>query len=200
MADYTQSATQSLLAHQEVALNANVVGSAIDCSTWLAMQVAYLIGKVETTANATGPACIIQGSIEASGNDWFDIMRFTGSTTAAVTQAMTATEPIGETSLAIAATASFLVGSFIYIKDETSVETSEWGEVVKVTTDTSVTVMDGLLVEKVANDDLYTQAQRFSCLIDCSGLKRIRACFVHQSATGSTMRIQCTGVAATDIE
>jgi hypothetical protein len=200
MADYTQSATQSLLAHQEITHPANVIGAAVDCTTWLSVQVSFWVANIETTANATGAGLIIQGSSEASGNDWFDLVRFTGSTTAAVTQALTATEPIGETVLAIAATASFLVGSIIYIKDETSAATSEWGEVVKVINNTSITMMDGLLVEKVANDDVYTQAQRFSALILCDGLKRIRACVVHQAATGSDLRVYAVAVAATDIE
>jgi hypothetical protein len=200
MSDYTQSATQSLLAHQGVTHPDKVIGSAVDCTTWLTCQVTYFIGHIETTANVTGPACIIQGSIEASGNDWIDLVRFTGSTATSETEALTATEPIGETVLAMAATANLTVGDFVYIKDETSVATSEWGEIVAVTTNTSITLMDGLLVEKVANDDVYDVAERFSALVQCDGLKRIRACFVHQAATGSDMRIQCTAVAATDIE
>ena len=200
MADYTQSATQNLLAHQAVLLGANAIGTAVDCSTWLLAQITAWLGKIETTANATGPEIIIQASIEASGNDWIDILRFTGSTTDATTQALTATEAIAETEIAIAATADFLVGSLIYIKDETGVDESEWGEVVDLTTNTNITLMDGLLVQKVANDDLYTQAERFSVLVDCAGFKRLRACFVHQAATGSAMRVKVTAVGATDIE
>jgi len=200
MSDFTQSATQTLLAHQEVTHPANVVGAAVDCSTWLSCQIVFLIGKIETTANATGPTCLIQGSIEASGIEWFDLVRFIGSTAVAETEVATATEPIGETVIAVAATANLVVGGFIYIKDDTSVATSEWHEIVAVATDTSITLMDGLLVAKVANDDIYSNAERFSVLILCDGLKRIRACFVHQAATGSDMRIQCTAVAASDIE
>ena len=203
MADYTKSATQTLLAHQALehaAATANVIGTAIDCSEWMAAQVTAWLAKVETTANATGPAVIIQGSIETAGNDWVDIVRFTGSTVIAVTQAITATEPIGEKVMTIAATASFTVGSLIYIVDDTSVPEGEWHEVVNVVTDTSITLMDGLAVAKVAGDDMYTQAQRFSALVECAGLKRIRACVVHQAATGSNMHVKVTAVAATDIE
>jgi hypothetical protein len=200
MSNFTQSATQTLLDHQAIAHPANVVGSAIDCSTWLSCQVTAFIGNIETTANATGVGFIIQGSIETSGNDWIDLVRFAGSTTAAETEALTATEPIGETILALASTTNLLVGSFIYINDETSVATSEWGEIVKVTTNTSITLMDGLLVEKVSGDDVYTQAQRFSALVMCDGLKRIRAVVVHQAATGSDIRVLCTAVGCTDIE
>lgn len=200
MADYTQSATQTLLAHQEITHPANVVGTAVDCSTWISAQITAWLANIETTVNATGVAFILQGSIETSGNDWFDLVRFTGSTTAAETEALTATEPIGETVLAMAATANLTVGDIIYVKDETGVAESEWGEIVAVATNASITLMDGLITEKVANDDVYDQAQRFSALVLCDGLKRIRACVVHQAATGSDIRVKCTAVAATDIE
>ena len=161
MADYTQSATQNLLAHQEITHPANVVGTAVDCSTWLSAQVTAWLGKSETTANLVGPAVIIQGSIEASGNDWVDLVRFTGSTTIAEAEPVTATEPIGETVIAVAATANLVVGGLIYIVDDTAVADSEWHEIVAVVTNTSITLMDGLAVAKVAGDDLYTQAERF---------------------------------------
>jgi hypothetical protein len=113
---------------------------------------------------------------------------------------LTATEPIGETVMAMASTTNLAVGDYIYIKDDTDVASSEWHEIVAVATNTSITLMDGLAVEKVANDDVYDQAQRFSIGVDCAGFKRIRAVVVHQAATGSDMRVKCTAVAATDIE
>ena len=200
MSDYTQSATQNLLTHQEITHPANVVGTAIDCTTWLSAQITAWLANIETTANATGVAFIIQGSIETSGNDWIDLVRFTGSITAAETEVLTATEPIAETVLAMASTTNLVVGDLVYVKDDTGVSESEWGEIVAVVTNTSIELMDGLIVEKVANDDVYDQAQRFSALVLCDGLKRIRAVVVHQAATGSDIRVKCTAVGATDIE
>ena len=200
MSDYTQSATQNLLTHQEITHPANVVGTAIDCTTWLSAQITAWLANIETTANATGVAFIIQGSIETSGNDWIDLVRFTGSITAAETEVLTATEPIAETVLAMASTTNLVVGDLVYVKDDTGVSESEWGEIVAVVTNTSIALMDGLIVEKVANDDVYDQAQRFSALVLCDGLKRIRAVVVHQAATGSDIRVKCTAVGATDIE
>ena len=200
MADFTQSATQTLLTHQEITHPANVVGSDLDCSTWLSVQITAWLANIETTANATGVAFIIQGSIETSGNDWIDLVRFTGSITAAETEVLTATEPIAETVLALASTTNLVVGGLIYLADDTGVAESEWAEIVAVVTNTSITIMDGLIVAKVADDDVYTQAQRFSALVLCDGLKRIRAVVVHQAATGSDIRVKCTAVAAIDIE
>ena len=200
MADFTQSATQTLLAHQEITHPANVVGTPVSCAGWLAVQITAWLANIEVTANATGVTFIIQGSIEASGNDWIDLLRFTGSTTAAETEVFTATEPIGETVLAVASTTNLVVGDLIYLKDDTGVAESEWAEIVAVATNASVTIMDGLITAKVANDDIYDQAQRFSTLVLCEGLKRIRAAVVHQAATGSDLHVKCTAVAATAIE
>jgi hypothetical protein len=200
MADITQSATQSLLAHQEITHPGNVIGTGVDVSSWLAAEISVWLANIETTANATGVAVAIQGSVEASGNDWVDLMRWTGSTTASETEVLTATEPVGETVLAMASTTNLAVGDLVYVKDDTGVAESEWHEIVSVATNTSITIADGLAVEKVANDDVYDQAQRFTLTVDCAGLKRIRAIVVHQAATGSDIRVKASMVGATDIE
>jgi hypothetical protein len=201
MADYTQSATQTLLAHQEIARGANAVGTAIDCSSWLLAQITAWLANVGTTANATGVAVAIQGSIEASGNDWIDLVRFTGTTTAAVGPALANAEAIGDTVIEIAATTGFTVGNLVYLRDATGVAESEWGEIAAVVTNTSITLVDGLIVAKEATNDLvYSQAERFAVLVECAGLKRLRAVVLHQAATGSSIRSKVTAVAATDIE
>ena len=199
MSSFTQSATQTLLAHQEITHPANVVGTPVACAGWISIQVTAWLANVEVTANATGVAFIIQGSIETSGNDWFDLVRFTGSTTAAETEVFTATEPITETVLAVASTTNLTVGDVIYLKDDTGVAESEWAEIVAVAAGASITILDGLITQKVADDDIYDQAQKFTALVMCDGLKRIRAAVVHQAATGSDLRVKCTAVAATAI-
>lgn len=200
MADFTQSATVQLLAHQEITHPANVIGSGSSVAGWLAAQVDVWLANIETTANATGVSVAVQGSVEASGNDWQDIMRWVGSTTAAETEVCTATEPVGETVIAVASTTNLTVGDIIYIKDDTSVATSEWHEIVAVATNTSITLADGLAVEKVANDDIYDQAQRFTITFSCEGLKRVRVIIIHQAATGSDLRVKASMVGATAIE
>lgn len=202
MSDITQSATQTLLAHQEITHPGNVIGSSVAVAGWLEAEISVWLANIETTANATGVAVVIQGSVESSddSDDWVDLMRWTGSTTAAESEGVNATEPVGETVVAAASTTNLAVGDTIYIKDATSVETSEWHEIVAVVTNTSVTLMDGLAVEKESGDTIYDQAQRFSITVDCAGLKRIRAVVVHQAATGSDIRVKASMVGATAIE
>ena len=201
MADYTQSTTQDLLAHQEIARGANVVGTAVVCAGWLMAQVTAWLANIGTTANATGVSFIIQASVETTGNDWVDILRFTGTTTEAVDDALTGNEGIGVTEIALASTTGYTVGGLVYLKDLTGVAESEWGEVAAISAAASITLLDGLITAKVLTDDIvYSQAERFSVLIDCSGFKRLRACVVHQAATGSAIRVKSTAVAATAIE
>lgn len=202
MADITQSATPvSLLDHQEITHAGNVLGTAADVSSWLSALITVWLANIETTANATAVSVKIQGSQVASGDaEWFDLVTFTGSTTAAETEVLTATEPVGETVLAMASTTNLAVGDIVYIKDDTSVATSEWHEIVAVAANTSITIADGLAVEKVADDDVYDQASRFVCPINCEGLKRIRVVVIHQAATGSDIRVKAQMIGATDIE
>jgi len=200
MADYTQSATQDLLAHQEITHPGNVVGSDVSCAGWLELEVFAWVANIETTANATGVTIVIQVSGEASGNDWQDLIRWTGSTTAAETEVLTATEPIGEKTIAVASTTNLVVGDIIYIKDDTGVDESEWHEIAAVATNTSISLVDGLAVEKVANDDIYDQAQRFYVGTGSAGTKRISAVVIHQAGTGSDIRVKVTAVGATAVE
>ena len=200
MSDFTQSATQTLLAKQAITHPANVVGSPVDCSTWLAIQIYAWLANIETTANATGVSIAIQVSPETSGNDWADAVRFTGSITAAVDDELTAVEPAAETVIAIASTTGYTVGQPVYVRDDDNVAQSEWHEVAIIVTNTSITLVDGLAYEKAIADTTYSQAQVFTAMILLDGIKRIRAIVEHQAATGSDIHVKVTAVASTDIE
>jgi hypothetical protein len=200
MADLTQSAVVDLLAHQEITHPGNVVGAWTSIESYLSGMIAIWLANIETTANATGVIVTVEGSNSADGSDPFILQRFAGSATAAETEVLTATEPIGETVMAVASTTNLTVGDVIYIKDDTSVATSEWHEIVAVATNTSITLKDGLAVEKVANDDVYNQASKFLFPFQNVGLKAIRVVIVHQAASGSDIRVKAEGVFETDIE
>jgi hypothetical protein len=200
MSDFTQSATVELLEHSEIMHPGNLIGEASPVAGWIAARVDVWLANIETTANATGVAIAVQSSLEATGDDWQDEMRWTGSTTAAETEALTATEGVGVKEIAVASTTNLTVGDLIYIADDTGVEQSEWHEIVKVTTNTSIEIADGLAVEKVSGDDIYDQAQRFTITIPCEGVKRIRVIVIHQAATGSNIRVKAAMVGATAIE
>jgi hypothetical protein len=201
MADYTQSATQTIISHQALTHPAMLEGTPIAVATYLSGVITVRIANVETTANATGVMVWIQGSFETTGDDaWFDLVKFDGSTTAAETEALTATEPVAETVIACASTTNLTVGDLIYLQDASVVADGEWHKIVKVTTNTSITIDYGLAVQKDSSDFIWTEADIFTAYIDCSGLKRVNVLVVQEAATGSDLHVLAEGVFATDLE
>ena len=201
MADFTQTES-TLLTHQAITHPGNVIGSALDVATYLRGVVRIFLANVETTANATGVSVRLEYSGEATGDDWSKYVEWTGSTTAAETEALSDAggEPEDETTLAVASTANLAVGDLIYIRDDDSVAGGEWRRIVSVVTNTSVTIDTGLTAAKVQNDDIFDQAEIFSIPVQLEGIKRLRVAIVHQAATGSDIHVKALGTFATDIE
>lgn len=201
MADFTQSATQTFISHQALTHPGMLEGTPVACAAYISGLIVVRIANVETTANATGVMVRIQGSLETSGDDaWFDLLSFDGSTTAAETEALTATEPVAETAIACASTTNLVVDDYIYLQDASVVADGEWHKIVKVTTNTSITIDYGLAVQKDSSDFIWTEADVFKVLVDCSGLKRVNVLVVHEAATGSNLHVLAEGIFATAFE
>lgn len=202
MADYTQSSVIALLAHQALTHPDSFVGTAQSVAGYLSGTVFIWHANVEVTANATGVSYKVQVSPEASGNeDWQTVATFITGTTAAETEALTATEPVSETVIAVASTTNFTVGDIIYIQDAGTLADSEWAEVENVVTNTSVDIIDGLTNAKDSSDFLWDQAERFVLhLSDLAGISRVRVVVVHRAATGSDIHFKASGLFATAIE
>lgn len=201
MSDMTQTATQTIISHQALTHPNMLEGTPVAVATYLSGVITVKIANVETTANATGVMVWVQGSFETSGDDaWFDLLTFDGSKTAAETEAMTATEPIAETVLACASTTNLTVGDWIYVQDASVVADGEWHKIVKVVTNTSITIAYGLAVQKDSSDFIWTEADVFSAYINCEGLKRVNVLVIHEAATGSNLHVLAEGVFASDIE
>ena len=201
MADLTQSATQAIISHQALTHPNMLEGTPVAVATYLSGVITVKVANVETTANADGVRVWIQGSFETSGDDaWFDLVTPDGTTTAAETEAMTATEPVGETVLACASTTNLVVGDWVYIQDASVVADGEWHKIVKVVTNTSISIAYGLVNEKDSSDFIWTEVDVFTYHINCEGLKRINILVVHEAATGSNLHVLAEGVFATDIE
>jgi hypothetical protein len=200
MADYTQSKS-TILSHQALTHPDMLEGTPVSVAGALSALVTVRVANVETTANATGVGVYIQGSHDASGDDaWFLLAKFVGSTTAAESEALTATEPAAETVMAVASTTNLVVGDLIYIQDTGTVANSEWHRIVQVTTNTSIEIDYGLANEKDSSDVIYTEADEFVYQIDCSGLSRVNVLVVHEAATGSNIHVLAEITVATDLE
>lgn len=95
---YTES---SVIAWQEIAQNAVLETGAIDCSASWDTTLHIFIALSSTTAH-TGTQIIVQsGSEDGTDGSWSNIARFIGPVGTAVAVALAATEPAGETVIAI---------------------------------------------------------------------------------------------------
>lgn len=201
MSDLTQSATQTIIAHSALTHPAMLEGTPVACAGYLAGLIVVKIANIEVTANATGVKVWIQGSFETTGDDaWFDLLTFDGSTAAAESEALTATEPVAETVIACASTTNLTVGDWIYIRDGSVVADGEWHKITKVVTNTSIHIDYGLLVQKDSADTIYTEADVWKAFVSLEGLKRVNVLVVHEAATGSDLHVLVQAVFATAIE
>ena len=179
------------LTHQAVTHPATVVGSALDVSTKLAMTLDLFHASVEASANTNPGKFIVQKSASASGNDnWVTMYEFDATISTADTEAMTATEPIGETALAVAATAGFTSGDKLYIQDTGILANSEWGLCREIVTNTTIDTVDGLKNAKDSADVIWNDADTWDMELDLTGIGRVRVLFMHEGAVGANCHIK----------
>ena len=194
MATITKSYAVSL-AHQAVTHPATVVGSALDVATKLGMTLALFHASIEAAANTNAGKFLVQISGAVSGNeDWVTIHEFDATVSTADTEAMTATEPIGETALAVAATAGFAANDILYIQDTGTLADSEWGRCREIVTDTTIDLVDGLTNQKDSADVIWNDADAFTCQLDLTSVGRVRVVFQHEGATGANCHIKAMAI------
>jgi len=183
------------LAHQAVNHPATVVGSALDVSTKFAVTLVLFHASVEAVANTNPGKFLVQISGAASGNeDWVTAYEFDATVSTADTEAMTATEPIGETALAVAATAGFAANDLLYIQDSSVIADGEWGRCREIVTDSTINLVDGLTNAKDSADVIWNDADVWTCSIDLMAIGRVRVVFQHEGAVGANCHIKSMAV------
>lgn len=144
---------------------------------------------MEATADTNPGAFLVQVRYKAQGTtgaeDWITIAEFTAKGTTPDTEAMTATEPVGETSLACASTTGFAARDCLYIQDTGTLADSEWAELRTLVTNTSFTLMDGLTNQKDSADVVWNDASKWVLGIDLRPYQEIRVIWTHEGATGA---------------
>lgn len=182
------------LAHQAVTHPATVVGSTLDVSTKLAMSVVLFHASVEAAANTNPGKFLVQASGAASGNeDWVTIAEVDATISTADTEAMTATEPVGETALAVAATAGFAANDVLYIQN-TTVGNGEWARCREIVTNTTIDLVDGLTNEQTSSSVLWNDADIWIVPLDLPAIGRVRVVFQSEGATSVNCHIKAMAV------
>lgn len=191
MVAFTKTQDIVALTHQAVTHPDTVVGSALDVTTKFAATIILFHALVEAAANTNAGTFIVQISGSASGNeDWAPLARFTPNNGTADTEAMTATEPIGETSLAVASTTGFVAGDILYIQDTGTLADSEWARCREIVTDNSIHLIDGLTTAKDSADVIWNDANIFVCQVDLSAVGRLRVVFQHEGTVGANVHVK----------
>ena len=194
MANITKSYAVAL-AHQAVTHPNTVVGSALDVSTKLAATLLLFHASVEAAANTNPGKFLVQVSGASSGNeDWVTVYEFNATVSTADTEAMTDTEPVGETALAVASTAGFVANDLLYIQDTGTVADGEWARCREIVTDTSINIVDGLTNAKDSSDVIWNDADMFTCQLDLTSITRIRVIFQSEGATSVNCHIKAQAV------
>lgn len=200
MAVITKTQDIVLLAHQAITHPGSVVGSAIDVSDDLAAWIFIDHAYIETIANATPAEFHLMGTPFASGDEgWKTLVRFDTGLVISETEALTATEPVAETVIAVASTTNLSVGQSIYIQDASVVTDGEWHKIENIVVATSVDLVHGLAVAKDSSDFLFNKAERFDAYIDLTALARIKIYYINRAVTGSNTHVRVTMVRADSI-
>lgn len=191
MATVTKTQGTAVLAHQAVTHPDTVKGSAQDVSTAFSATIVMYHALVEAAANTNAGSFHVQVSPSSSGNeDWATIAQFTANTVTPDTEAITATEPIGETELAVASTTGFVAGDLLYIQDAGTLADSEWARCQEISTDSSITLVDGLTSAKDSSDVIWNDANVFTAQLDLVAVGRLRVIFQHEGSTGANVHVK----------
>ena len=169
-----------------------VKGSAQDVSAKTGMATIILFhSSVEAVANTNAGTFYIQASGSASGDgNWATLAQVTATVSTADTEALTATEPIGETVMAVTSTTGFVATDHLYIK-HTTLASSEFAKCQEIATNSSITLIDGLTTQQTAAaSTLWNDCDVVPVQIDLTGITRIRVVFQHEGATGANCDVK----------
>jgi len=180
-----------MLAHQAVTHPDTVKQSATSVAGKIGATITMFHASVEAAANTNPGQFLVQTSASSSGDeDWATIANFAATISTADTEAMTATEPIGETVLACASTTGFVANDILYIQDTGVVADGEWARCQEIVTNTSINLIDGLTTQKDSSDVIWNDADVFVCYVDCRSVARLRVVFQHEGATGANCHVK----------
>ena len=200
MATITPNKTDSVdvLTHQAATHPTTIVGSAIDCRTKRAATIFLYHAYVEATADTNYGPFLVQVRPDAGDGSatehWVTVATVPAAGTTPDTEAMTATEPVGETVLAVASTTGFAVGDLLYIQDTTTLADSEWAYCKTFVANTSINLIDGLTVQKDSADVIWNDATVRAITISLESIESFRVVWTHEGATGANGHVKALAI------
>ena len=187
-----------MLAHQTAVHPVTIVGSAVSCVTKRAATLHLYHAYVEAAADTNPGKFLVQVRPDPGGGTvnehWITVAEFAARGTTPDTEAMTATEPIGETVLACASTTGFVAEDLLYIQDTTTLADSEWNLCQEIVTNTSINLLDGLVTQKDSADVIWNDASKFVCQLDLNSVESFRVVWMHEGAAGANGHVKALAI------
>ncbi len=193
----TKTDAISVLSLQSLASNSVLISSVQDVSTKFQATVLIHFGRRSNTALTAGVIFRIEGSSRASGDGYWGQLAAVQTRVAAVTsRAVNGTCASGQKVVPMTATTGQALADYVYI-DNTTIANSEWGKVVVVTTNTSVTLEDNLLNAQTGSTE-FPSAEVYALTVDVTAIKRLRV-VVDACNTGQAVAVEVEMVTADSI-
>lgn len=188
----------TVLDHQVATHPTTIKGSAISALTKKSVTIFLYHAYIEDTADTNPGTFKVQvrpdpgdGSVN---ENWVTVAEYVAKGTDPDTEDMTATEPIGETVLVVASTTGFVAGDELYIRDTGTLTDSEWAECQEISTDASITLVDGLTRAKDSSDEIWNDASRFVSSLNLNANESFRVVWSHEGATGANGHVKAIAV------
>jgi hypothetical protein len=188
------------MTHQAATHPTTIIGELIDARTKRAAILFLFHGYVEATADTNPGKFLVQVRPDAGdaastvAEHWITVVELAAKGTNPDTEAMTATEPAGETVLACASTTGFAVEDELYIQDTGTLADSEWAKCKTFVTNTSVNLIDGLTTQKDNADVIWNDASKFVVSLDLNGIESFRVVWQHEGATGANGHVKALAI------
>lgn len=183
-----------ILAHQSVVHPTTVIGSGVNCTGKRGVTLFLYHGYVEAAGDVNFGKFIVQVRPNAGDSnvqeDWVDLVPLPAKGTTPDTEAMTATEPVGETVLACASTSGFAVEDEIYIQNAAVVASGEWNKLRSIQTNTSLTMVNGITNPQDATSIIWNDASKYIVKMELESIQSFRVIWTHEGATGANGHIK----------
>lgn len=186
-----------VLTHQAAVHPITIVGDAIDVTTKRGISLYLYHGYVEATADTNPGHFSVQIRPEAGDSTidehWITIREFYAKGTTPDDENLTTNELAGDTVLAVSSTTGFAQSDLVYIQDTGVLANSEWNEICKLATNSSLTLISGLTNAKDSSDKIFNDASRWYMYLDLNGITAFRVLWHHEGATGANGHIKVLG-------
>lgn len=191
MATLSKTVNTSLLAWQDIASAADVIGSAVDVSTKFAASVWVFIGRLTGTAFTAGwPNIRIEVSAKASGTDaWIPIATFQPAVGASIASTtLNGAVSAAATTFVVTSATNIAAGDILFLGHTTTAANYELVRV-KSLSGTTITPEEAVTNAHDTAAVVTDQAEVYVAQIDLTAVGRIRA-VADNANSGQGIKIQ----------